>query len=48
MFGIQVHRGGEYYALPARFRYRIKDGQVAMWYDLDQLEKPLNVRWKIP
>lgn len=39
VFGIQVHRGGEHYALPARFRYRIKDGSIALWYDLDQLEK---------
>lgn len=41
VFGIQVHRGGEHYALPARFRYRIKDGNIALWYDLDQLEKAI-------
>ena len=41
VFGIQVHRGGEHYALPARFRYRIKDGSIALWYDLDQLEKAI-------
>ena len=41
VFGIQVHRGGEHYALPARFRYRIKEGQLVMWYDLDQLEKAI-------
>lgn len=41
VFGIQVHRGGSHYALPARFRYRIKDGNLRMWYDLDQLEKAI-------
>jgi len=41
VFGIQVHRGGEHYALPARFRYRIKDGNITFWYDLDQLEKAI-------
>lgn len=41
VFGIQVHRGGEHYALPARFRYRIKDGDITFWYDLDQLEKAI-------
>ncbi|MDC5292353.1 DUF2303 family protein [Acinetobacter baumannii] len=41
VFGIQVHRGGNHYALPARFRYRIKDGVITFWYDLDQLEKAI-------
>lgn len=41
VFGIQVHRGGDHYALPARFRYRIKDGVITFWYDLDQLEKAI-------
>ncbi|MEJ5205458.1 DUF2303 family protein [Acinetobacter junii] len=41
VFGIQVHRGGEHYALPARFRHRIKDGAITFWYDLDQLEKAI-------
>lgn len=41
VFGIQVHRGGSHYALPARFRYRIKDGVLRLWYDLDQLEKAI-------
>lgn len=41
VFGIQVHRGGEHYALPARFRYHIKDGAITFWYDLDQLEKAI-------
>lgn len=41
VFGIQVHRGGEHYALPARFRYRIKEGNIIFWYDLDQLEKAI-------
>lgn len=41
VFGIQVHRGGNHYALPARFRYRIKEGVIVFWYDLDQLEKAI-------
>lgn len=41
VFGIQVHRGGSHYALPARFRYRVKDGNLTLWYDLDQLEKAI-------
>ncbi|MDA5043747.1 DUF2303 family protein [Acinetobacter baumannii] len=41
VFGIQVHRGGNHYALPARFRYRIKEGTIVFWYDLDQLEKAI-------
>ena len=41
VFGIQVHRGGSHYALPARFRYRIKEGVITFWYDLDQLEKAI-------
>ncbi|EPP8576002.1 DUF2303 family protein [Acinetobacter baumannii] len=41
IFGIQVHRGGNHYALPARFRYRIKEGTIVFWYDLDQLEKAI-------
>ncbi|MCK0923711.1 YfdQ family protein [Acinetobacter pittii] len=41
VFGIQVHRGGNHYALPARFRYRIKEGVITFWYDLDQLEKAI-------
>ncbi|WP_262094952.1 YfdQ family protein [Acinetobacter baumannii] len=40
-FGIQIHRGGEHYALPARFRYRITNGTITFWYDLDQLEKAI-------
>ena len=41
VFGVQVHRGGEHYAIPARFRYRIKDGNLTLWYDIDQLEKAI-------
>ncbi|AYO54423.1 DUF2303 family protein [Acinetobacter wuhouensis] len=41
VFGIQVHRGGEHYAIPARFRYRISNGNLTLWYDLDQLEKAI-------
>ncbi|GAA5559315.1 hypothetical protein Asch03_03503 [Acinetobacter schindleri] len=40
-FGVQVHRGGNAYLLPARFRYRISNGTIVFWYDLDQLEKAI-------
>lgn len=40
-FGVQVHRGGNAYLLPARFRYRINGGNISFWYDLDQLEKAI-------
>lgn len=32
--GMRVFEGGDAYEMEARFRYRIKEGQVAMWYDL--------------
>lgn len=41
VFGVQVHRGGEHYAIPARFRYRINNGNLTLWYDIDQLEKAI-------
>ncbi|WP_267581451.1 DUF2303 family protein [Acinetobacter pittii] len=40
-FGIQVHRGGNHYLLPARFRYRVTNGNLTLWYDLDQKEKAI-------
>ncbi|MDX8157791.1 DUF2303 family protein [Acinetobacter pittii] len=40
-FGIQVHRGGNHYLLPARFRYRVAGGNLTLWYDLDQKEKAI-------
>lgn len=41
VFGVKVHRGGEHYAIPARFRYRINHGNLTLWYDIDQLEKAI-------
>lgn len=32
--GMRVFEGGDAYEMEARFRYRIKEGQVLMWYDL--------------
>lgn len=32
--GIRVFEGGDAYSLEARFRYRIREGKVLMWYDL--------------
>lgn len=37
-FGLQIHRGGKAYVLPARFRYRISGGDLSLWYDIDQLD----------
>lgn len=37
-FGVKVHRGGNAYALPARFRFRITGGNLVFWYDIDQLD----------
>lgn len=37
-FGLQIHRGGSAYKLPARFRYRISGGRLTLWYDIDQLD----------
>lgn len=37
-FGLQIHRGGKAYVLPARFRYRISSGELTLWYDIDQLD----------
>lgn len=38
VFGVSIHRGGQAYGLPARFRYRITEGNLVMWYDIDQLD----------
>lgn len=32
--GLRVLEGGDAYAMDARFRYRIREGKVTMWYDL--------------
>ena len=32
--GIKLYEGGEPYAIEARFRYRISEGQLSMWYEL--------------
>lgn len=32
--GVPAFNGGEYYKIKARLRYRIKDAQLLMWYDL--------------
>lgn len=39
--GIPVFEGGDHYALTARLRYRINDGQLAMWFDLLRPERLL-------
>lgn len=37
--GMQLFDGGHAYSLQARFRYRINEGQLAMWYELIRPEK---------
>lgn len=37
--GITLYRGGDAYALEARFRYRISNGKVKMWYELIRAER---------
>lgn len=32
--GVQLFRGGDTYALQARFRYRINEGALRLWYEL--------------
>lgn len=32
--GVKLFEGGEGYKMQSRFRYRIKEGQLAMWYEL--------------
>lgn len=39
--GIPVFEGGDHYALDARLRYRINDGQLVMWFDLLRPERLL-------
>ncbi|MCK0743598.1 YfdQ family protein [Chromohalobacter nigrandesensis] len=39
--GIPVFEGGDHYELTARLRYRINDGQLAMWFDLLRPERLL-------
>ncbi|QTP60897.1 DUF2303 family protein [Billgrantia antri] len=39
--GIPVFEGGDHYALTARLRYRINDGQLVMWFDLLRPERLL-------
>ena len=37
--GMRIFDGGDAYALEARFRYRVNNGQLTMWYDLVRPEK---------
>ncbi|MGM0703851.1 MAG: YfdQ family protein [Pseudomonadota bacterium] len=39
--GIPVFEGGDHYALTARLRYRINEGQLVMWFDLLRPERLL-------
>lgn len=37
--GIQPFHNGDYYKIKARIRYRIKDGELKLWYELINPEK---------
>ncbi|QPB42183.1 DUF2303 family protein [Rodentibacter haemolyticus] len=39
VLGIQPFHNGDFYQLKARVRYRIKDGSLALWYELINPEK---------
>lgn len=39
--GIPVFDGGPLYKVPARLRYRINEGSLALWYDLERPHKIL-------
>ncbi|MCW5981971.1 MAG: DUF2303 family protein [Bryobacteraceae bacterium] len=34
VLGIPIHEGGPAYRIPARLRWRLKDGQAAFWYEI--------------
>lgn len=40
--GLKLFEGGEAYQIDARFRYRIKDGNLAIWYELIRPHKTIN------
>ena len=37
--GLPLFKGGDTYAVEARFRYRIKDGTLSMWYELVRIDR---------
>lgn len=39
--GLKLFEGGEAYQMDARFRYRIKDGNLSLWYELVRPHKTL-------
>lgn len=40
--GLKLYEGGEPYQIEARLRYRIKDGTLAMWYELIRPHKTID------
>lgn len=39
--GVKPFLGGDAFCIPARFRYRIQEGRLAMWYELVRADKVL-------
>lgn len=37
--GLPLFKGGDTYAVEARFKYRIKDGSLSMWFELIRIER---------
>lgn len=40
--GMRLYKGGDAYAMKARFRYRIREGKIAFWYDLIRPSKTVD------
>lgn len=43
LLNLRVFRGGDVFQIPARLRYRNKDGQIVFWYDLWRTDKVFEV-----
>ena len=39
--GVKPFLGGDAFCVPARFRYRIQDGRLMMWFELVRPDKVL-------
>lgn len=44
--GMRVFRNGEGYIINARLKYRLRDGAVTLWYELDRVERVIEDAFK--
>lgn len=42
VIGMRLYKGGEAYKMEARFRYRIREGKIALWYDIIRPQKTID------